>query len=191
MNEETLKKKEVMKKYNSTYRGYDKLYGEEQREKYTHIISEIGPLRNKVIVDIGCGTGLMEKLLKDSRHIIGLDLSIKMLKKAVNRFKRKRNYSWINADAENMPIRDGSIDIALMITVIQNIPNKDKTLREIVRILKDYGYVIITYPKSHYTLEEAIGEIEKSNLEISRIKLTGSKDIIIKLKKINVKEKAI
>lgn len=182
---ENIIKMEIMKKYNSTYKGYDRLYGEEQREKYREIMAEIGSVKNKVIVDIGCGTGLMERKLKKSRFTVGLDISIKMLRKAVKKFRSKLNYSWINADAENMPIKDNSIDLALMITVIQNIPNKDKLIREIERILKNKGTVIITYPKSHYTLEKALKEIQKSNLKITRINDKVTKDIIIKLKKVN------
>ncbi|MEM0085353.1 MAG: methyltransferase domain-containing protein [Candidatus Methanomethylicia archaeon] len=182
---EKVMKMEIMEKYNSTYKGYDRLYGEEQREKYREIISEVNSVENKVIIDIGCGTGLIERRLKKSRFTVGLDISIKMLRKAVKRFRGKLNYSWINADAENIPIRDNSIDLALMITVIQNIPNKNKVISEIERILKNNGITIITYPKSHFTLEEALKEIQQSNLKIMGINDKVTKDIIIKLKKVS------
>ncbi|MEM3615982.1 MAG: class I SAM-dependent methyltransferase [Candidatus Methanomethylicia archaeon] len=172
-----------MEKYDSTYMGYDKLYGEEQMEKYIEVIHEMGDIKWKIILDAGCGTGLLEKMLKEARQILGLDISIKMLKRAKRRNKDKVKYSWIYADAENIPIKTKSIDLVLMITVIQNLPNQLNALMEIKRILRNNGETIITYPKAHYTKEQIIEQISKTNLIITEMRFTNTKDIVVKLKK--------
>jgi len=173
-----------MIKYNTTSRGYDELYGEEQMEKYVEVMKEMENLKDKVVLDIGCGTGIMEGMLLQAKHIIGLDISIEMIKIAKEKYKGCYNISWVNADAENLPIKSKSIDLSLMITVIQNIPSPPDALKEIERTLKLEGEAIVTYPKAHYKPEEILEEISKLKLlENAVLKITNTKDMIVKLKR--------
>lgn len=175
---------DVMMKYNLTSRGYDELYGEEQIEKCLEVMREIKILKDKTVLDIGCGTGIIEGMLLEAKHIIGLDISIEMIKIAKNKYKRDYVLSWINADAENLPIKSGSIDISLMITVMQNVPNPLNALREIERTLKIEGEAIVTYPKAHYKPEEILENTSKLEfLKNIGFKTTCTKDIIVKFKK--------
>jgi ubiquinone/menaquinone biosynthesis C-methylase UbiE len=177
-------KREIMMKYNTTSRGYDELYGEEQMEKYIEVMKEIENLKDKVVLDIGCGTGIMEGMLIEAKHIIGLDISIEMIKIAKGKYGKYYNISWVNADAENLPIKSESIDLSLMITVIQNTPNPLNALGEIERTLKLEGEAIVTYPKAHYKPEEVLEEISKLKLlENVVLKITNTKDMIVKLKR--------
>jgi ubiquinone/menaquinone biosynthesis C-methylase UbiE len=177
-------KREIMIKYNTTSRGYDELYGEEQMEKYIEVMKEMENLKDKVVLDIGCGTGIMEGMLLQAKHIIGLDISIEMIKIAKEKYKGCYNISWVNADAENLPIKSKSIDLSLMITVIQNIPSPPDALKEIERTLKLEGEAIVTYPKAHYKPEEILEEISKLKLlENAVLKITNTKDMIVKLKR--------
>jgi ubiquinone/menaquinone biosynthesis C-methylase UbiE len=176
-------KREIMMKYNTTSRGYDELYGEEQREKCIEVMREIKALKGKTVLDIGCGTGIIEGMLLEAKHIIGLDISIEMMKTAKKKYGESYAISWINADAENLPIKSGSIDISLMITVIQNIPNQLNALKEIERTLKVEGEAIVTYPKAHYKPEEILGDISKLELKKVGFKITNTKDIVVKLKR--------
>ncbi|MCC6018773.1 MAG: methyltransferase domain-containing protein [archaeon YNP-LCB-003-016] len=177
-------KREIMIKYNTTSRGYDELYGEEQMEKYVEVMKEMENLKDKVVLDIGCGTGIMEGMLLQAKHIIGLDISIEMIKIAKEKYKGCYNISWVNADAENLPIKSKSIDLSLMITVIQNIPSPPDALKEIERTLKLEGEAIVTYPKAHYKPEEILEEISKLKLlENAVLKITNTKDMIVKLKR--------
>ncbi|MCR6668865.1 MAG: methyltransferase domain-containing protein [archaeon YNP-WB-040] len=177
-------KREIMMKYNTTSRGYDELYGEEQMEKYIEVMKEIENLKDKVVLDIGCGTGIMEGMLIEAKHIIGLDISIEIIKIAKGKYGEYYNISWVNADAENLPIKSESIDLSLMITVIQNTPNPLNALGEIERTLKLEGEAIVTYPKAHYKPEEVLEEISKLKLlENVVLKITNTKDMIVKLKR--------
>jgi len=177
-------KREIMTKYNTTFRGYDELYGEEQMEKCIEVMREIEDLKDKVVLDVGCGTGIMEGMLIEAKYIIGLDISIEMIKIAKGKYGEYYNISWVNADAENLPIKSESIDLSLMITVIQNTPNPLNALEEIERTLKLEGEAIVTYPKAHYKPEEVLEEISKLKLlENVVLKITNTKDMIVKLKR--------
>jgi len=158
-------KREIIKRYNITYKGYDKLYGEEQKKKIEKIEHY---LKKKKILDIGCGTGILEEKMENGGYIIGLDLSEKMIKSAKEKNKRKRWISWIVADAENLPIRERSIEVTAAITVFQNIPNPNKALKEMKRTLKKKGTAITTLMKKDPRRDEVKKKITKTKLKIKR-----------------------
>ena len=58
-------------------------------------------------VDLGCGTGFLTDYYKDKK-VIGLDLSLKMIKKY-----REKNMNAIVGDIENLPFQSESIDFAV------------------------------------------------------------------------------
>ncbi|MFX1590929.1 MAG: hypothetical protein ACFFC1_22570, partial [Promethearchaeota archaeon] len=53
------KKKEIISKYNSTATFYDKRYRKIQEEKYRIILSDFLLEKNKIVLDAGCGSGLL------------------------------------------------------------------------------------------------------------------------------------
>ncbi|MCX8169362.1 MAG: class I SAM-dependent methyltransferase [Candidatus Methanomethylicia archaeon] len=180
-----------MKKYDITCIGYDELYGEEQKEKHIETLLYIKPIKDKLIVDVGCGTGLMEEHLLEAKIVIGIDISMGMLKNAKRRFQGNPKFFWIHADAENIPIKSKSSDTVLMITVVQNLPDPIKALKELEDIVKVDGEIIVTFPKSHYTINDVLKIITKfENLKLVEINNARTKDTIAKFKR-NIKEKAI
>ncbi|MCS7365215.1 MAG: class I SAM-dependent methyltransferase [archaeon GB-1867-035] len=183
-------KKLVITKYNTTWKSYDELYGEEQNKKYETILSNLTWTRKiKRIMDIGCGTGnFMNKIINKTKYTVGIDLSKNMLKEA----KRKiRKNSWktslILADAENIPIKNNCIDLTFAITLIQNLPNPEKFLIENSRILRNKGKAIITAIKRIYKPED-IERIIQSNKKLKitmKINLEDVADIILFCKKLD------
>jgi ubiquinone/menaquinone biosynthesis C-methylase UbiE len=92
--------------------------------------------KDKVVLDLGCGTGIYTKVAeKVSDKVIGLDDSIEMLA-----YSRLGNI--IRGNAEMLPLSDYSVDIVLVIGLFEYV-NREKTLREIYRILNFKGKCII------------------------------------------------
>lgn len=98
------------------------------------------------VVDIGTGTGeILRKIHQKDRqaHLIGVDLSVNMLKKTREKLKQAGiNPTLIKADALNMPFKDCVFDNLFFSLVFRHLPSKD-TILEIKRLLKTYGYVSI------------------------------------------------
>lgn len=99
----------------------------------------------KLAVDIGCGTGdLIPLLLNFADNVIGVDRSQKMLDEA------KRNLS-INAnrvslrlgEVEHLPLSDNEADFALANMVLHHLSSPIEALKEVFRVLKKRGSVII------------------------------------------------
>lgn len=101
-----------------------------------------------VILDIGCGTGLLHRYLLNHRLNFGkyvcLDPSEHMLRFAEVKSRRDYRAITILGYGENLPIRDKVVDLALMITVWDNLTDKPKALLEMKRVLGRNGLSIVS-----------------------------------------------
>lgn len=99
---------------------------------------------NRVVLDVGCGTGrfpLSISAIKNST-LCALEPSIEMLKQAVEKDRSKR-ILWVRGDGQRLPFRDCAFDCVYMTAVIHHVENKKMALREIYRALKKGGKCVI------------------------------------------------
>ena len=96
------------------------------------------------IVDLASGTGdLTIELLKlEPKKIYAVDISKKMLEIQKEKVNDKR-LELIQAEAANMPFDDNSIDLVTIGFGIRNFEDLEISLKEIKRVLKNDGYLII------------------------------------------------
>ena len=166
-------KKEVMRKYNITSRNYDELYGEEQRSKYKLAFMKIEHLKG-IVLDAGCGTALLyrflsKKTLRKLKLYVGVDLSDGMLWKAKDKVSKETiPAELIRADVDFLPFRDKVFDAIFAFTLLQNMPEPNVTCRELFRVIKDYGMVVVSIPRNVNVNVDLQGEV----LEDSGIKDT-------------------
>jgi ubiquinone/menaquinone biosynthesis C-methylase UbiE len=99
------------------------------------------------IVDIGCGPGYLADALKrqyPGLRVIGLDISAEMLNFAKEGIKNKeRGLELILADAEQLPITEGSLDFAVTSLSMHHWANSEKVFHEIKRVLKPGGQFLV------------------------------------------------
>lgn len=132
----------IMEMYNATAHLYNIRYEEEQKLKISFILNKIKPKEDEIILDIGCGTGILFKMV-NCKIIIGIDISINMLKEA----KKEGKANLILADGEFLPIKDESVDVVISTTVLNLIKNKEDFLNEAMRCLKKGGKFCISLLK--------------------------------------------
>ena len=97
-------------------------------------------------LDLCCGTGdLAIGLVKRGGSLLGMDLNGPMLQKAAARLaKRGENRIRLaQADALNLPLGDGTVDLVTIGYGLRNLANLDAGLREITRVLKPGGRLLI------------------------------------------------
>lgn len=108
------------------------------------IFSFIGK-KHKNILDIGCGEGItLEKLInkyKDSKIINGVDILKENVKICQNLGLPVSEDSIYNLHTEN-----NSIDACILSEVIEHLENIDMALKNINRILRSNGIIIIVFP---------------------------------------------
>ena len=107
--------------------------------------------REKSTIEIGAGTGLFSRELGIKT---GLEPSEDM-----GRIAASRGIDIIKGFGENMPIKSGTYEQVVMITVECFLEDIDKTFDEINRILSDEGIFIIAF----LNRESSLGEIYRKN----------------------------
>jgi SAM-dependent methyltransferase len=88
-------------------------------------------------LEIGCGTGVRAELLRELGWTpVGVDVSARMLRYARGRLPAAQ------ADAEHLPIRDGSVDAVVAAMVHTDMPGYPAVLREVARVLRPGGVYV-------------------------------------------------
>ncbi len=107
---------------------------------------------NLVIADVGCGTGsLTFELARFARKVIGVDLSVEMLRRArgLARERDIRNVEFRVGDALQLPVPSHSVDAAFCVMVLHFLPDPQRAIAELCRITDDGGRVILVDLVSH------------------------------------------
>jgi len=108
------------------------------------------------ILDLGCGNGLTSFEMAEifpQAFLIGLDISDIEVERAQairNSFGLK-NCQFMKHDLrDNLPFSNESFDLVLLIDIIEHVGDDRKVLREVSRVLKPEGFVIISVPTPNY-----------------------------------------
>jgi SAM-dependent methyltransferase len=102
------------------------------------------------VLDVACGTGVVTRLamqrVGSSGTVTGLDINPGMIAVARSVTSTEQPVEWQEASAESIPLPDESFDVVLCQMGLQFMPDKQAALREIRRVLKPGGRLIINVP---------------------------------------------
>lgn len=184
----TNKKSKIISKYNSSSAFYDNRYRKIQERKYQIILNNYD-LNEKLILDLGCGTGLLftyfinlKNEQKDNFYFyVAIDISWKMLlifKSKLNKFKAKNGFL-VLADIDALPFRENMFNTIFSLTSFQNLPNINKGVKESIRVSRDDADFKFSILKKKLNLEMLLNFL-KSLTEVEEIvKREDLEDIII------------
>lgn len=145
---------------------------------------------NKKLLNVGCWTGNFEQLLKDFPcNLTGMEIEEKALSVAK---KNNRHSKYVLASILRAPFHNQSFDVVMLWMVLEHLPMKTEAgaLKEINRLLKEDGYLILTTPNSqwmnnfldvahwmkghrHYKVEELEVLLRKNGFEIEKVSVRG------------------
>jgi ubiquinone/menaquinone biosynthesis C-methylase UbiE len=109
-------------------------------------------LRNKKLLDLGCGPGIHAKeYVKRGAEVIGVDLSEEMIRLA-------REYcpdgKFRKSDAYQLPFQNSSFDIVTSSLLLDHVDDLSKVVDEVGRVLKDNGLFVFSVPNPIINLFE-------------------------------------
>jgi SAM-dependent methyltransferase len=115
--------------------------------KYLEFIGEIGrdlPAGSRIL-EAGSGTGQTLSCFSRGHHTVGLDISVRALE-----LSRGSCESPVRGDILSMPFRDESFDLVYNSGVIEHFkePENLRAIREMARVTKREGMVIVIVPNS-------------------------------------------
>lgn len=107
-------------------------------------------IANKKVLDVGCWTGLFAKYaLAYAKEVVGIDPGEKAIELA-RKLAPKAKFTV--GSAEKLPFFKNSFDAVTLFDVLEHVPQKkeEEVIREINRVLKPNGHLVITTPNKHF-----------------------------------------
>lgn len=106
----------------------------------THVHDLVGRIElGSVILDVGCGNGTWLAHATKRGEAVGLDLSWPILWGAR---RTVPDAPLAGGDAQQLPVRDGSVDVVLALWMLYHVPDKPAALAEAARVLRAGGRLI-------------------------------------------------
>ena len=121
---------------------YDR-FMRKDRAAYDEIYELIRPIvRHKTVLELATGTGLIAKhIVNAAAHIEATDASAEMIAEA-KRDNRSAKLHFSVQDMFRLPYADKSFDVVIVSNTLHIVPQPEKALAEIRRVLKDDGVLI-------------------------------------------------
>lgn len=105
--------------------------------------------KDKVVLDIASGEGYGSSILaKSARHVFGVDSSARAVEHARSSYL-EGNISFSVGRAENIPFCDSKFDIVVSFETLEHLTDHDGFIREVKRVLKPDGVLMISTPDEH------------------------------------------
>ena len=131
------------------------------RERLREILE---PMTGERILEIGPGTGYYTLDLAEWIGVEGaleiFDLQREMLDHTMRRARERGlpNVNPTRGDARELPYESSSFDAVVLVTVLGEIPDPDAAVREIARVLKPGGRLVVgeLFGDPHYTSPGAL-----------------------------------
>jgi ubiquinone/menaquinone biosynthesis C-methylase UbiE len=136
---------------------WDKELTRERLKCLGNIVKELGIKPGYYVLDIGSGTGVLLPFLiaelGGEGKIMALDFSAEMLGQA-----QAKNFppivGFAQADVLAIPLADNSVDMAICNSVFPHFNDKVKALKEIARVLRNNGRLVICHTMSREMLNQ-------------------------------------
>jgi len=136
----------VRRKYNLIAKIYDWIYAGYLSKTIRSACQALALRGDEKILDIGCGTGELEKALiqkNPALSITGVDISTDMLEIARKKFLNAANVTFQEGDFLKIALPDETFDAAFSLSNLHYFPNPQAILQKTNRHLKKGGKLII------------------------------------------------
>lgn len=150
-------------------------------EPPSEVIARSGIKSGIQVLEIGCGSGAFTidaaRIVGEQGKVFALDIEEKMLAQLQKKLTRPenrdiKNIELVNKSAYELPFSDNSMDVVFTVTVFQEIPDKNRTLDEVKRVLKPGGILAISewffdpdYPLKSTTVKQ----VSKASFKLDQV----------------------
>jgi arsenite methyltransferase len=112
-------------------------------------LDALGDISEQLVLEVGCGTGPVARDLAArvgrGGHVTGIDPTRVLIDEA-GRIRGEQgidNLTFTVQDGRSLPYRDGTFDLTAAVTVLCHLPDREAVLREMVRVTRTDGTVLI------------------------------------------------
>jgi len=155
---------------------WDTKFGDDM-PAYAAAISRARIPRHSVVIDVGCGTGRALPALRQAvgphGAVIAVDLTPEMLRHA--RAKgRAAHAKLVLADARQLPFASASADAVFAAGLIMHLPDPEAGLRQLARITRVGGLLILFHPSGRAALAARHGRTLEPDEPLAAVPLQRS-----------------
>ncbi len=117
------------------------------------IIDRSGIRPGMTVIELGCGSGAytthIARRVGEEGKVYAVDIQPGMLEQLKRKLSRAENVDIRNielklASAYALPFTSESIDLVCMVTVLHEVPDREKALREVIRVLRPGGTLAVS-----------------------------------------------
>ena len=135
---------------NSVAEGYDRVLAPLLFEPWAaRLLRDVAPWKGRHVLDLATGTGVVARMLAEevgpTGRVLGVDINETMLAQARKRCAHPSPVvSFLESPAQPLAVEDESVDVVVCQQGFQFFPDKHAAAREIHRVLRDGGQVVVT-----------------------------------------------
>lgn len=153
--------KQATERFTETVQDYMKYRPSYPVEVVQLLVNECGLTKDKIIADVGSGTGFLAKLFLDyGNTVYGVEPNEAMRLAAENYLASYLKFHSVNATAEATTLLDNSVDFITVGTAFHWF-DQEKTKLEFKRILKSSGWVLLVWNVRNVRQSELLRDYEK------------------------------
>lgn len=137
----------VVKSYAWQAPRYDRLWSHYNQATLRATMEVIPWERLGRVLDVGCGTGLLEEAAgrhHPETHLVGIDISPAMLEQARRKLAATVPVVFVNAAAEALPFASGSFDAVVCANSFHYFRQPMRVMDEFRRVLRPGGWLVLT-----------------------------------------------
>lgn len=122
--------------------------GEIRHEHYHRYLFALQFCRGKSVLDIACGEGYGSALIgRVASKVTGVDIAGDAVRHATSNYGSD-SVSFAVGECADIPVADASVDVVVSFETLEHIADQNKFLREIKRVLRKEGILVISTPNT-------------------------------------------
>jgi ubiquinone/menaquinone biosynthesis C-methylase UbiE len=141
---------EAITRWEANAQAYADAAGDQGDHNKQHVLNPVllqllGDVAGKRILDAGCGEGYLSRLLAErGAKMVGVDFSRNLVEIARSRSGGRNGVAFHHANVESLAMfEDGCFDLVVCSMVLMDLPDHLAALRELRRVVKETGELIV------------------------------------------------
>lgn len=108
------------------------------------------------VLDVASGEGYGSAMLaRSARSVVGVDVSAEAIACAQEKYKEIAGLRYVHGSADQLPLPEACVDVVVSFETIEHLTTHEEMVREIRRVLRPDGFLVISSPNKRIYSDQA------------------------------------